>query len=252
MALRIDAEADNFRRSTDMPGQSAWAMFMRVKLRGTGGSGNDQIFASYASGYASYLRLGVNQSSRYLYAYESGGGFGQISTAMSADVWYDVAFRQSGSAGTLHMAPTGGAAFSTASITVSSWTQIGMCCGVPFTDSSQYCDAVFDDLRIWSAGLTTAELERERTRRAPIRMADLHAWLPLIAADKAASLSDYSGSGRDFTEGGAITVEDGAPVSWGAPIIVPEYATVVAPVLSLPGVQNITASSATPKVTLTF
>jgi len=236
-----------------MPGQSAWAMFMRVKLRGTGGSSNDQIFASYASGYASYLQLSVHQSSRYLFAHESGGGYEQISTAMSADVWYDVAFRQSGSAGTLHMAPTGGAAFATASITVSSWTQIGMCCGVPFTDSSQYCDAVFDDLRIWSEALTTADLERERMRRAPVRVSGLHAWLPLIAADKATALKDFSGNGYDFTEAGTLTVEDGAPVGWGAQIMLPQSAAAaVGPVLSLPGVQDITATSARPKVTLTY
>jgi hypothetical protein len=107
-------------------------------------------------------------------------------------------------------------------------------------------------VKAWDATLTAAEIERERCVLRPIRTADLHLWTPMLASSSASDAAkDYSGNGRDWTVNGSPTITDGTPVGWGAPIWIPQYARGI-PVLSLPSMSSITATTGVPRVTLTF
>lgn len=67
-------------------------------------------------------------------------------------------------------------------------------------------------------------------------------------------LRDFSGNGRNLTQAGTNAVEAPSWLPWGSPIVFPQTGAAggYGPTLSLPGVQSVTATGATPKVTLTF
>jgi hypothetical protein len=95
-------------------------------------------------------------------------------------------------------------------------------------------------------------MESARRKRFPVTFDSLWSWWPMIGGEVAEHMRDFVG-GRTGVQVGSNTVSDGTGLPWGGSIIVPQYAAASsAPVLSLPGVQSITATSAVPKVTLTF
>lgn len=114
---------------------------------------------------------------------------------------------------------------------------------------SEHLDGASGPVWVFDSVLSAAQLDLLRRRLVP--PVAPWAWIPGIwpGADR---VKDFSGNGRNFSAGGTLADVDGPPVSWGARIIVPEYSLATGPVLSLPGVQSITATSAVPKVTLTF
>lgn len=119
------------------------------------------------------------------------------------------------------------------------------------SEYSEWYYGSVDNVLVFDRVLSDAEMQAQFRRRAPI--ASPFAWFPMLYPSLSDNYADRSGNGRNLTlNGGTPTVVDGAPVGWGAPIIVPQYATAVGPVLSLPGVTDITATSVRPKVTLTF
>lgn len=106
--------------------------------------------------------------------------------------------------------------------------------------------------KVWNASLTDEEVYRERLTLMPRRLAGLTHVLPMIGTESSGGLRDWIGNSWTLT--GTITYPDTMPsgVGYGAPIIVPQYSAIGVPVLSLAGVNSITATGATPKVTLTF
>lgn len=104
---------------------------------------------------------------------------------------------------------------------------------------------------MWDAALTADEIEAERWSLLPKRLANVNRVYPMIGGTVGEAVQDVWLGGYSLTNSG-LDISDGPPISWGSPIIVPQYSTSYGPVLSLPGVQSITATGATPKVTLTF
>jgi hypothetical protein len=66
----------------------------------------------------------------------------------------------------------------------------------------------------WSA----AQVVQERYTIAPRNLSSIYGWWPCFPGSGERA-RDYSGNGRNFTEGGTLTDEDPPPVSWGAPVI---------------------------------
>ena len=77
--------------------------------------------------------------------------------------------------------------------------------------SGVHFNGLLAHIRIWTVALSQAELEFEMCRGRPTRTTNLHLWSPFFSDTK-----DYSGNGRNWTEGGTLTYEDGPPVGWGA------------------------------------
>lgn len=94
-------------------------------------------------------------------------------------------------------------------------------------------------LKVWNAVLSESELQAERLTLLPKRQSGLTHAVPGVGDSSSAALRDIAGNTWSLT--GTITYDADLPagVSYGA-------------ILSLPGVQSITASGATPKVTLAF
>ncbi len=70
-------------------------------------------------------------------------------------------------------------------------------------------------LKAWSVALTLEELQREQYMIRPSRTANLYGAWPVFPGSGERT-RDYSGFGRNWTEGGTLTDEDPAAISWGA------------------------------------
>jgi len=76
-------------------------------------------------------------------------------------------------------------------------------------------------LKIWTAQLSQAEIAQEMNTIRPQRTANLHGWWPCLPGATERD-NDYSGNGRDWTQNGTLSDEDGPPAPWGSlPMIVP-------------------------------
>jgi hypothetical protein len=89
----------------------------------------------------------------------------------------------------------------------------------PQNSSTDWFNGALEDLRIWNAALTDAECELEFGRRVPARTTNLVMWIPTLDRTSADFGKDYSGNGRNVSANGGLSYVDGAPVSWGAPVI---------------------------------
>lgn len=249
MASRTDAALEGFDASANSPNPQAMTVFLRFKWHGAGGSSGDFITVGHSSGWATGHIMQVTTAGNFQIGNASHSStFG----AVTQDVWYDAVLVNKGSAaGDLvgYFGPTGGAHTSQSTTGTSNTDTTYLYLG--YHNATFFPNITLDDVRIWSAALTEAEIVIERARRRPSRTANLNRWLPMIYASAADNAKDRSGNGYNMTVQGSPTIADGAPVGWGAPIIVPQYES-LGPVLSLPGVQDITATSARPKVTITF
>ena len=248
MALLPTAADSGFSASANHPTFNGHSMLFRFNLAGAGGSGGgDKLWAMWNSDYSLYAQITTDQST-YV-RIQSNVGNSDISLTTSQGTWYDIGLRVDGTTVYLYCGPTGGT-WSSTSRSCSTITAALMQWAME--NATNWAEAAIDDVRQWDAVLTADELERERWSRVPKRFANLHRWIPTLGLANADVARDRSGNGYNLTVNGTTSIVDGAPVGWGSSIIVPQYAASTAPVLSLPGVQDITATSARPKVTLTF
>jgi hypothetical protein len=81
-------------------------------------------------------------------------------------------------------------------------------------DSTYWANCRIAAFKAWDAVLTQAEIEKERWTYIPQRESNIHMWSPLID-----DLTDYGPNGRDWTETGTVTYEDGPPISWGGSVL---------------------------------
>lgn len=83
--------------------------------------------------------------------------------------------------------------------------------------ASTYFNGRVFAIKIWDVALTAAEIAQEMNTVAPRKLANLWGWYP-TRPGSGERAKDYSGNGRDFTEGGTLTDEDPPPISWGGRI----------------------------------
>jgi len=69
-------------------------------------------------------------------------------------------------------------------------------------------------VKAWSTNLTDTELLQEQNAIRPQKLDNLVGWWPLFPGS-GERVKDYSGLGRDWTEGGTLTDEDPPPISYG-------------------------------------
>ena len=72
-------------------------------------------------------------------------------------------------------------------------------------------------IKIWNTALTEAEIAQEVYTVAPRKLDSLWGWYP-TRPGSGERAKDYSGNGRDWTEGGTLTDDDPPPISWGGRI----------------------------------
>jgi len=79
------------------------------------------------------------------------------------------------------------------------------------------CQARYAHFKQWQAALTVDEIKAEMRAIRPLRYTNLNRWTPMIAG--VATDADDSLVGTSWTPTGTWAVDQGPPVSWGAPII---------------------------------
>src|SRR5690606_3575775 len=115
-------------------------------------------------------------------------------------------------------AAAGASSLTTASVAGSTFTSTIFTLGLD--DANSWPNVSLAGWKLYDRVLTDAELLAEMNRLRPASTTNLNAWWPMVANVAATADNDYSGNARDLTPAGTITVEDGPPVGWGAPVLV--------------------------------
>jgi len=68
-------------------------------------------------------------------------------------------------------------------------------------------------VKVWDDILTQAEIANEMWTIVPQKQENIHLWSPLFPGSTE-RVKDYSGNGRNWTEGGTITDAVGPPIAW--------------------------------------
>ena len=215
MAVRFNAAADKLVRTTDFPTADGASHSVCFWMRREGdGSANFENPWSLAPttppGGVPNIEITRSTSQVEAYPYESPGV--TIHPEISNDVWYfawaifDAAYDVTADCLAIGDAPTAGHTATSAKTFTPATMELGTC-----SFYSQNFVGSIAAYKHWSAVLTPTEIQQERWLYRPKRLESLHLWSPLIVNSR-----DYSGNGRDWTEGGTLTWEDGPPIGWGA------------------------------------
>jgi hypothetical protein len=224
MAIRANASGDYVRRTTGLPDPELMSICFWVRLR-TDLNTFSPIWLLGRAASGTYIQFGTNSDGTTLVWEDqrpaSSDKFFSMMN-MTVGTWYFVAGNTAGPAGTnrAYWADAATAALSSGSVSMS-----GTSAHDPMTEMSFFAETLFAGrsdaavagVKIWSgAQLSQAEFELERWSYLPQRTANLHMWSPFVDVDET-NFTDYSGNGRNWTEAGSITFEDGPPIGWGAP-----------------------------------
>ncbi len=222
MALRLDAQADTLQRTANLPASStAVTLCGWFRRRGSGGT-NELLVAIAESpgGPAIVAYIGLGGTPAFT-LFTPAHGAPVTGGSITTDTWYFLALSGQGTGATdakLRHAALGATSLTTISATNASFTpglvQFG------FDDAGQWPNAALAGWKLYDRVLTDAELLAEMNRLRPASTTNLNAWWPMVADVAATADNDFSGNARDLTPAGTITVEDGPPVGWGAPILV--------------------------------
>ena len=217
----FDASTDRLLRTSGVLDQNSPYTVM-AWIRASSISGAPCIFAISAGTYSANgeeLYISVSLGNRLtLYAVNGGtDGFGSPNgTVLSTNTWYHVTIVRESS--TSLKSYLNGVFEQTCSVNIASrsassrmefgaWSSGN---NDPFSGRIQY-------IKIWNTALTAAEIAQEVYTVAPRKLDSLWGWYP-TRPGSGERAKDYSGNGRDWTEGGTLTDDDPPPVSWGGRI----------------------------------
>lgn len=85
-------------------------------------------------------------------------------------------------------------------------------------------------IKIWSTNLSDNELLNERLAYLPRKLDNLVGWWPVLGGEHT---RDYSGLGRNWTDGGSPADVSNPPISWGSPLPTVIFSSAAPPSLSL-------------------
>jgi hypothetical protein len=205
MAIRFDSTSDYLERTANLPAWNLYSLSFWMYISST--SGNLVIFTIESSGGSTSNDFYLD-ASQILTVWKGDGG-ANGGGALSNTTWYHIGITKSASAilvylnGAQVISTDQGASFTPAAI------KFGIS-GSSFNGRLSY-------IKLWDATLTADEINAERFTVLPKRYANINGWYPTWPGTGERN-KDYSGLGRDWTEGGTLTDEDGPPASWGAPV----------------------------------
>ena len=254
MAIRTTRTSSWLTSTTDLPTTGAWTLCALARLN-TDHNANAQLLGAMGTSPATnYWCMETDTDGTTLLFYSQSDR--TLGVSATVGEWFFIAMRKPGATGGHGIVielDTGTLTKNEDDTTnyVDAFTQFLI--GNYDTDTGSGVDADFAAIKYWDAALTDAELMLEAYSLRPRRTADLNRWSPGFHSVLADAIKDYSGNGRDWSQYGTPAVADGPPVGWGAPIWIPQYAVASGiPVLSAGSMSSITATTAVPRVTLTF
>lgn len=216
MAIRGDAAGDYLARSSDMPTTDPMTWCAWVYLT-TDTNALATIFLVVNATGTQYqtVRLSSADGTTLQVANQSTSASG---TSLATGTWYHIAYTRNGAT---HIVYLNGAQDST----ISSNNALTPANILLLSNTANPLNGRVAAVKLWSGvALSAAEIANEMRTIRPQRLDSLHGWWPCFpgAGERA---RDYSGNGRNWTEGGTLTDEDGPPLPWGAaPLLVPYVA----------------------------
>lgn len=218
MAVRFNASADNLNRSSVVDYNSAYTWMAWIYfVGGTSGTWCIPYWVS-DSGWNNNEGIAVDDAAPYRFLL-----FASVATVWNPDatgsvspttgVWYHTALvRESTTSlkmyidGVLQGTVTANVTGRGASTTMSMGNNVSA------SDSAM--DGRVAAIKIWTRALTLAEVNAEMRTIRPLDTTSLWGWYPNFPGSGERA-RDYSGNGRNWTEGGTLTDEDPPPVSYG-------------------------------------
>jgi hypothetical protein len=165
-----------------------------------------------------YVILETDSDGTRLFPVHNNGGLPTAATLVAGE-WYFWCIRRSTTTdltADVYRYSTGAWTQAVETIAAASFTPNVMYLG---NDSyGEWFDGRHAAFKLWNNFLSLDEVKREAFSIRPVRTTDLLQWTPAVDSTLANVGKDYSGNGRDWTQNGTLSVEDGPPVPWGAEV----------------------------------
>lgn len=216
MAVRFDADGEDYTRTANLPSQTVFTWCFWVVLdvdRNTWSTALSQHIDT-----SNYTHIQTDEDGVTLTLFDSAST--QIAIqALTVGTWYFVAVSRNGTGANtnIYRAAAGAASLS---------AQTGQTLNSNFTPTvlqvgesafgSEWLNGRIAAVKIWSGvALTQAEIEAEWRQQCPVRFANLNSFYPFLAGGAvAAAQADYSGIGGNLSGGTNSATADGPPVPW--------------------------------------
>lgn len=216
MAVRFDSSTDQLSRTATLPAINSFSMLAWCySLAVVSGS----VLAIGAADTVTFYSVGRDFSTSRVRVY-AGGTLVNGTAAFPGSTWLHLALTCAGSGigqllayanGVLDVTTNGSASATNAKAYLAT------------DDAGNTMDCRLAAVKIYSAVLTADEIKQEMRCYMPVRTANLHSWLPLLAHTDTAN---YAGTGA-WTVGGTLTTEAGPPIAWSLRPVMPQRATAV-------------------------
>lgn len=221
MAIRFDAAGEGLSRSTSLPSATAFTLCGWFKIVGDGAGSNEYLCAIGDTDGTDWLVFYTRVSGTYsVRLYSPAAGAPVSAGSISTGQWYFGALSCAGTGATdakARFAALGATTFSSASVPGVAFTPTALAFGDTLS-YGQWANAAVAGWKLFDRALTDAELLAEMYRLTPASTTNLNLWTPMVHNTAANAVRDFSGNGRDWTAVGTLSVEDGPPVGWGAPL----------------------------------
>lgn len=223
MAVRADANSEYLNRttggfySTSPLSACFWANL--ITDRNVSGLGW-MIVLTPGGDYLTWYNAS-GDGTTFLWEHAVGAALDQLgSFNLSLNTWYFFAITRNGTGagGTIH--------YRRAATETSFTTASGTFSGAAFTPNDEYVLSNWYDLvagwfagriaalKQWNAILTVDELMQESYYFSPIRWTNLQSWHPFVNDGITQAMLDFGPNGRNFSQTGTLTIEDGPPIIW--------------------------------------
>lgn len=211
MAVRLDADADGFSRTTGLPGITSFTMMGWFQPIVDENDETPLLFYGDSSPYpAHFYSMGMGSDGVTLSLWNGTADAGSVVLTMGT--WYHIAFTVAGTGanqalgyvnGVLEMTNNGSASVTNERIAIGD-----------NNETSEFLNGNVAAVKIWAAVLSAAEIANEMRQYLPVRTANLNTFSPMLTT--ADDEIDYSGNGNTWTVGGTLATVDGPPIPWKA------------------------------------
>jgi hypothetical protein len=213
MAIRQSAAGNGLDGSTTIVSYYPLTVCMWICMRA---SQNYNVFfyIYLADDYAHSLVLqtswGPNIDVLHMY---SGGNYTPLFT-MIPDNWYFVGFRtvpERWDPNVAFYSPAGGGSITYVDTTDCEAFSNGILSLLYNQIDFEWANGSIENVKIWNATLTNAEIEAEQWSHSPKRVADLILSAPLLNTN---DIKNYAGTSLNLTKAGSNTTESGPAIGW--------------------------------------
>lgn len=217
MAVRFDAAGDRLLRTTDLLNFNAaytWMGWFFVSVDRNDYSDLMSLNISGAFATSDYCQLGMNGTTLEIGV----NGSDSAGTNLSTGTWYHIAIVRASS--------TSLTCYLNGAVDITNTTNIGARSSVNRMEHGGVGTGNADPFngrvvasKAWSTNLSAAEVAREMRTYRPQRTDSLYAFWPMRPGATERT-RDYSGRGRNWTEGGTLSDEADPPLAWGGRVYI--------------------------------